>query len=74
MSKYIINFDEIAVSYTRTKAQVVISEDDYLALKNNAIQLEDIIDNYEAHYGEPDEEDFEVEELEIVAIFESEVA
>lgn len=74
MKKFTINFDEIAVTYTRTKAQVIISENDYKALQANELSVEDIIDNYNPEYGEPEEEDFEIEELQIVNIFESEAA
>jgi len=73
MKEFTINFDEIAVTCTKTKAQVVISENDYKAIANNTLTLEDIIDNYEAKYGSIYEEEFEIEELKVVNIFESEV-
>ena len=74
MQKYIINFDELSVSYIRTKAQVAVSEEDYQKIKNGSLELEDVIDNYEPEYGEPNEEDYEVEELQVVHTFEMEVA
>lgn len=69
MERFTINFDEIAVICTRTKAQVTISEEDYLKLQLDTLSLEDILEDYEADYGEPNEEDYEVEELQIVDMF-----
>jgi len=71
--EYVVNFDELSVSYMTTKGQVVISEDDYIKLKNGLVDMFEITGKYAPIYGSIDEEDFEVEKIKIVDIFEREV-
>ena len=70
MKKYIVNFDEVSVSTVVTKAQVEVSEEDYLKLAQLPELLNDMLNTYNPDYGEPDEVDFEIDELEIVHMFE----
>lgn len=66
---YIVNFNEVATTTTVTKAQVSISKEDFEALQKNPDLLEEILENYEADYGSSYEEEFDVEEMELVHMF-----